>query len=371
MVLAKDREVGLSAMLNKKKSVTEGAVEGREVAEHRVEQHPGRGRTPRDPERAWEVRRSRMARRLDRIEKEMGYCEVKLEKERRLRKQIDFLKADVDILDRQVEKYSTWALNHPHGLGQEGFRRPSRQGFLSAGLLEILQEEREILNRELEEITARLLSFSGFETKRRGLEEEKRSTLKDLSPAHSSKIRRINDDFNKIERQWNTVSEDLINLDEAIFFLDRNLDYLRSCRTFLIAAKGNFDIENWRSSGYISDLFRHSHIGRAKEMADGADRNLKLAQKELVCVFNVKLKAEPFQRVLQAFLEALYEDIFVEGKLENSLQVVEAALAGNIKLVEQVKAKREVWGAKLEELEKHRTLLFSRLDSGRREWLVG
>jgi hypothetical protein len=317
-----------------------------------------------------------MARRLDKIEKEMGYCEIKLEKERRLRKQITFLRADIAALDRLVWQHATNGLRAPKVAGRSSLngdtsRRPSREDFLAAGLLEIVQEEREILARELEELTGRLHAFAGFESKRSVLEEEKRNALKDLAPAHSSKMRRINEDFKKIERQWNGLTEDVINLNEGIFFLDRNLDYLRSCRTFLISARGNFDIESWVNGGYLSDLFRHSNIGRAKEMADGADRNLKMAQKELVCVSYVKIRSEPFLRVLEALLEALFEDIYVEGKLLRSLQVVEAALAGNIKLVEQVKQKRELLGARLEQTEKVRTQMFSRLGADRRSRLAG
>lgn len=332
-------------------------------------------RAAREADKLLELRRTRMARRLDKIEKEMGYCEIKLEKERRLRKQVQFLKADIAALDALIRGHARWQVPPPQAsigrsLGEEN-RRPSRPAFMAAGLLEIVQEEREILIRELDEINTRLDSFSGFETKRTVLEEEKRSVLKDLAPAHSSKIRRLNEHFKKIERQWNSLTEDVINLDEAIFFLERNLDYLRSCRTFLISAKGSFDIEAWLSGGYLSDLFRHSNIGRAKEMADGADRNLKMALKELVCVSSVKTRPESFQRVLHALLEALYEDIFVEGKLQSSLRVVEAALAGNLKLVEQVKAKREVWGAKLDEVEKLRAQLFSRLEADRKAWQEG
>jgi hypothetical protein len=325
-------------------------------------------RNKREVAKMWELRRSRMARRLDKIEKEMGYCEIKLEKERRLRKQIEFLKGDIEVLDKLVRDYSRTGARALARFPEE-HRKPSRAAFLAAGLVEIIQEEREILGRELEELGTRLQTYSGFETKRTVLEEEKRNALKDLAPVHSAKMRRINEEFKKVERQWNSLAEDLINLDEAIFFLDRNLDYLRSCRTFLIAAKGSFDIESWLSTGYFSDLFRHSNVGRAKEMADGADRNLKMAQKELVCVASVKIRPEPFRRVLLPLLEALYEDIFVEGKLENSLQVVEAALAGNLKLVEQVKQKREQYGAKLEEIEKQRSQMFARLDADRRGWL--
>ncbi len=315
-----------------------------------------------------------MARRLDKIEKEMGYCEIKLEKERRLRGQISFLNADVEALDRLVQLYETRALPRPAGArltDARVSRRPSQEEFLAAGLLEIVQEEREILNRELEGLKARLHAFAGFEAKRSLLEEEKRNALKDLAPAVSAKMRRINENFEKIERQWNYLTEDSINLEEGTFFLDRNLDYLRSCRTFLIAAKGSFDIESWVATGYLTDLFRHSYIGRAKEMADGADRNLKMGLKELVCVSKVKVRPEAFQRVLENLLAALYEDLFVEGKLQNSLRLLDEALTCNLKLSEHVKSKREALGARLDQTEKVRTQLFSRMGVDRRSRMVG
>ena len=46
-----------------------------------------------------------MVRKLEKIEKEMGYCEIKLEKERRLRRQVQFLEADLEVLDRFVKLY--------------------------------------------------------------------------------------------------------------------------------------------------------------------------------------------------------------------------------------------------------------------------
>jgi len=316
-----------------------------------------------------------MARRLDKIEKEMGYCEIKLEKERRLRKQIEFLRSDVIALDRLAGECTQSSAGRGallvRGFAPEVRGRPSQGEFLAAGLFDIVAEEREILGRELEDLASRLHAFTGFESKRTVLEEEKRSALKDLAPDHSSKMRRINEDFKKVERQWNSITEDIINLDEGIFFLDRNLDYLRSCRTFLISAKGTFDIESWLETGYLSDLFRHSSVGRAKEMADGADRNLKMAQKELVCVAAGKIRPEDFVRVLEPFLEALYADIFAEQKLERSLRVVEAALAGNLKLTEAVKDRRNLLGGKLDEIEKVRFQLFTRLGGERSSRLVG
>ncbi len=315
-----------------------------------------------------------MARRLDKIEKEMGYCEIKLEKERRIRKQVQFLQNDIEALDRLTYEFSRRGLSEMPANGRffmESARSGARERFLAAGLLEILNEEREILNRERQELLVRLQNFTGFESKRTLLEDEKRKALKNMAPAHSSKLRKLNDDFKRIERQWNALTEDLINLDEGLFFLDRNLDYLRSARTFLISAKGSFDIESWVSSGYLSDLFRHSNIGRAKEMADGGDRNLKMAQKELVCVASMRIHAEQFQRILVSLLETLFEDIFKEGRIQSSLEIVEAALANNLKLTEQVKAKRALLDEKLQEAEKMRNQVFSQLGADRASRLVG
>jgi hypothetical protein len=310
-----------------------------------------------------------MARRLDKIEKEIGYCEIKLEKERRLRKQVQFLQDDLEVLESLIDEYTRRGaitrnfLGHSHS---DGSGRTSRDRFLAVGLVEMLREERDIIQRERDDLVGRLKTFTGFENKRGVLEEEKRNALKNLSPIHSSKLRKINDDFKKIEKQWNAFTEDLVNLDEGIFFLDRNLDYLRSCRTLLISAKGNFDIDVWTSGGYLSNLFRHSNIGRAKEMADGADRNLKMAQKDLVCVTSFKLRPDLLQRVLLGLLEGLFADIFIEGRFEDSFRVVEAALATNIHIAEQVKQKRMLLAQKLEQIEKARNQIFSRLGADRR-----
>jgi len=310
-----------------------------------------------------------MARRLDKIEKDIGYCEIKLEKERRLRKQIQFVRDDLEILEQLILSCQTRGmilLDQGGGMGGESHQKATRDSFFAAGLMEIMNEEKDILIRERDELISRLKSFSGFGTRRGALEEEKKNALNRLSPVHSSKLRKVSEDFKKIERLWNAFTEDLVNLDEGIFFLDRNLDYLKSCRSFLISTKGSFDFGFWNSQSKLSNLFRHSSIGRAKEMADGADRNLKMSQKELVCVSSVKLRPELFQRVLLRILESLFEDIFVQEKLESSIRLLESVLAENLKLTEQVKEKRYQLSEKLEKIEKDRNEMFVRLGSGKR-----
>jgi hypothetical protein len=249
-------------------------------------------------------------------------------------------------------------------LGPFFFR--AREDFISAGVLEMLRNEKEILLRERESIDTKLSSFFGFGKKRSVLEEERNHALRSLAPNHSTKIRRLAQEFQHIEEQWNSLTEDALNLDEGIFYLTRNVDYVKSARAFLIAAKGTFDIETWIENNYSTDLFRHSNVGRAKEMIDGANRNLKLAQKELCCVTNVKVRVEGFEPVLVSVLSCLFEDIFAEARLGKCIQVVESALVRSEKGLQQVRQKREALHSKLERVEKSRAQLFLRLGGEKR-----
>jgi hypothetical protein len=323
-----------------------------------------------------------MVRKLEKIEKEMGYCEIKLEKERRLRRQVDFLTADLEVLDRFVRIYEgsdTGLSKLPFDkIGKQislerqrndkcgPFFQRAKEDFIAAGVLEMVREERDILLRERDDIEAKFDSFSGFNQKRNVLEEEKREALDNIAPAQSLRVRRLIEDFKRTERLWNALTEDALNIEEAVRFLDRNADYIRSSRNFLIAAKGSFDIESWIESDYTGNLFRHSNVGRAKEMIDGANRNLKLAQKELVCVVNVKFDLERFDPILVSFLDALFDDIFLDGHLERTLNVVEAALGVSERHLLHVKQRREQLHKKLSRTERTRVQLFHRLGGERR-----
>jgi hypothetical protein len=328
-----------------------------------------------------------MVRRLEKIEKEMGYCDIRLEKERRLRQQASYLHAESSVLERIIRLYESSVV----GLGQLPFGKVAQQvtmeracanqgrarragavssrakeHFISAGVLEMVRDEREILVREWESIEAKLSTFRGFGQKRSILEEERNLALRSLAPSHSSKMRKVTDEFKKVEELWNALTEDAINLDEGIFYLARNVDYIKSSRAFLITAKGSFDLESWVEEGNSSDLFRHSSIGRSKEMIDGANRNLKLAQKEFCCVVNVKLRLDGFDPILVHFLDALFQDIFLDGRLNRSIGIVEKALAQSEKSLVQVRQKRDTLHNKLGRTERTRAQLFQRLGCNRR-----
>ena len=322
-----------------------------------------------------------MVRRLEKIEKEMGYCEIKLEKRRRLCTQREFLLADLDALTRfsklyessdmglrslpyaKVARQLTLERNRSEKPGR--FFQRSKEDFIAAGILDMVRDDREVLKREVADLDAKLESFSGFTKKRTVLEEERQLVLNSLAPNLSSRIRKLNESFHKVESQWNSLTEDSLNLDEGIFFLSRNADYVKSARSFLITAKGNFDIETWIDTGFTSDLFRHSNIGRAKEMLDGANRNLKLAQMELCAAHHIQLQLDGFEPVLVEFLDALFDDIFLEGRLGQSITVVEKAEGGSEKCVRQARQKRGTLHSKLERTERERTAVFQRLGTSR------
>ena len=339
-----------------------------------------------------------MVRKLDKIEKELGYCEIKLEKERRLRRQVEFLRSDLDVLDSFVEIYDASGnrnsdnkssvtrngnrladgelsfdkvapriVHERQSRDEPGpyFRRTKTQ-FKAAGILELVSEERENVNREIEEIEAKFESFAAFGKKREDLAEEKREALSSVQPPISSRFRKLDEDFRKTEQLWNSLTEDALNLEEATFFLARNVDYLKSSRSFLIAAKGSFDIEGWIENGYSGNLFRHSNVGRAKEMIAGANRNLKLAHKELVCVCSLKFENEGFEPILVSFLDAMFDDVFLDGRLERAIKVVEDAISCSEKRLRKVRQRREQLYKKLQRVERARADMFQRLGVDRR-----
>jgi hypothetical protein len=312
----------------------------------------------------------------------MGYCEIKLEKERRLRRQRDYLQADIEVLSRFLGRRESseiglrslpyakvaqqLAIERARSDEPGPFFHRSKENFITAGLLEMVRQDSEVLEREKADIDARLESFSGFMKKRTVLEEERKVALSSLAPTHSSKIRKVNESFQRIEARWNSLTEDSLNLDEGVFYLSRNSDYIKSSRGFLIAAKGNFDIETWIDGGCADDLFRHSNIGRAKEMIDGANRNLKLARMELCCTEHVRVQIDAFEPVLVEFLGSLFDDIFLDGRLTRSITVVEKALRDSGKLVQKTRQKRESLHSKLERVERDRDSIFQRLDGDKR-----
>ena len=328
-----------------------------------------------------------MVRKLDKIEKEMGYCEIKLEKERRLRRQLEYLRADLEVLGSFVRLYEgrereiarlpfpkigrQIAIERQHRTQPGPFFLRSRDDFIAAGVLELVDQERDVLQREIEDIEGRFENFLGFREKRAVLEQEKEQALDRFGS--TSSVRQIDEAFKKTERLWNALTEDAIHLDEALFHLARNVDYVNSARAFLIAAKGSFDIENWVESGCVGELFRHSNVARSKEMFEGANRNLKLAHKELVSMSNLRFDIEGFEPVLVHFLEALFDDIFLDGRIERTVTIADEAIEEAERRLEGARAKREQLHEKLEQTEATRGDLFQKLgdDQTSRRVVVG
>ncbi len=317
-------------------------------------------------------------RRLDRIEKEVGYCEVKLEKERRLRCQKLYLQAEVEALDEVLGSYAPAAVesqlkyNRLAGVAMSEVPRILRQGtkeerqavrrdFLSLATYVALREEREVLGNELEALVQRLAAYEGFATRRSRLLEQRRQTLEGLGIREGDGGSSLLEEFQKTEARWNALSEDCANLEEAGSHVERNLDYLRSARNFLLAARATFDIDEWRRSGCFSDLFKHSAVGRAFEMVQGADLNAKLAEKELLCLQARKFQHTSIERVLVPFMQALFEDLFVLSSFQNTKAVLEEAEKANRRHYEELVAFQKKVEEERDQLEAEREQKFAEM----------
>jgi hypothetical protein len=326
-----------------------------------------------------------LIRRLEKIEKEMGYCQIKLEKEQRLAVQLRFLQFCRDQIQAAVERY-TGLLGrtelHGNRLGERSFRdvqvevstatRPAqvealRDVFRSAGILPLLRDEHEFLQREIEEIEEKLATFTAFHQKKEGLEQERRSALRGFQLNGEEPVLRISQEFEQTEHNWNILTEDLMNVDEALFHVGRAVDYLTSARNFVLSSRSQFSVEEWIRDGYLIDLFKHSSVGRTKEMIEGADRNLKMSLRELLCLEDFEINPAEFEQLLLPFFDVLFGDLFENGRLTNTLKLVERRLSQVESLRRTLEERRESVFALQTEKEESRERLFHQIGDERRK----
>ena len=326
-----------------------------------------------------------MVRRLEKIEKEMGYCEIKIEKGQRVVLQLDFLKLHRSALVDAIRRFEAThnaeigegnllggmthlEVYHEVSLDPESEKiQQLREIFRCIGAFPLLIEEREIIDREIEEIEEKLQSFNAFLEKRRGLVTERNETLSTFDMHGEDAIDQISKEFERTEHNWNTLTEDLINIDEAIFYVTRSADYLRSARNFILSARSKFPIDSWIREGYLIDLFKHSTVGRAKEMVEGADRNLKMALMELICLDELALNPEDFEHLLLPFLDTLFDDLFLNGKLSETLKLLEARVERVEEFRKSLKEERQRILDSQTEHEENRERLFHQIGDERRK----
>ena len=325
-----------------------------------------------------------MVRRLEKIEKEIGYCEIKLEKEQRLRAQAHFLRVHRDGLQEAVDGfYRSQAGEDGEGnqLGgltlREVFDQVSiapggekaqrlQEKFRCAGSLPFLTEELQVLDQALGDLDTRLATFDAFRVKKQGLIDERDEALNTFIRSDYEPLLEISAEFERIEQSWNTLTEDLMNMDEAIFHVSRAGDYLGSARNFILASRSQFNVESWLRTGYLIDLFKHSSVGRAKEMVEGADRNLKAALVELLCLEDVVVRPSDFEHMLLPFLDSLFDDLFCRGKLKSTLAFLEQRCADLERLKGELEANRETILESQTEQEESRVRLFNKMGDERK-----
>ncbi len=326
-----------------------------------------------------------LIRRLEKIEKEMGYCQIKLEKEQRLAIQSRFLGICRDQISGAVTRYEQRVREtelHGNRLGGLSFvqvatavstgTRPEcvaqlREIFRCVGLLPLLQEELVIVQHDIDELEEKLTTFTAFHQKKAGLEQERRHALRGFQLKGEEPVLRISREFEETEQNWNVLTEDLMNFDEALFHVGRGVDYLNSARNFVLSSRSQFSVEEWLEDGYLIDLFKHSPIGRTKEMIEGADRNLKMALRELLCLAEFDPVPTDFEQLLLPFFDALFEDLFAHGRLTSTLKLVERRLERTERLRSELETLRETVFTRQVEKEQTRERLFHQIGDERRK----
>ncbi len=326
-----------------------------------------------------------LIRRLEKIEKEMGYCQIKLEKEQRLSIQARFLSICATQLSEAVDRYSSVVVEeelHGNRIGTLSFREVQievstgvrselvhglRDRFRAVGLMDPLREELEVTQRELEEIERKLATFSAFHQKKQGLERERRHALRGFELNGEEPIIRISREFEETEQSWNVLTEDLMNYDDALFHLGRAVDYLTSARNFVLSSRSQFLVEDWIANGYLIDLFKHSTVGRTKEMIEGADRNLKLGLRELICLDDFSAELVDFEQLILPFVDSLFDDLFMDGRLTSSLKLIERRLERTAQLRDALEETREAVFRRQSEHEENRERLFLQIGNERRK----
>ncbi len=329
-----------------------------------------------------------MVRRLEKIDKEIGYCEIKLEKERRLRTQLEFLHVTAAALGRVIASFEPRsgratlesgrnlggaalvavcqrATLHPASAETERFRSE----FRAEATLPLLIDERQGALREIADLESRLLTFQVFRAKLDGLMRDRKKALAALKGGKEP-LMEMAHEFERVEQTWNTLTEDLMNIDEAIFYVSHSLDYVRSARNFILAARSEFSIESWLRSGYLVDLFKHSAVGRAKEMVVGADRNVKSAALELLCLEEVPLRTEALSAMLLPFLDELFDDLFIGLKLTRTLRFLDERTEAFMRWLKELEGRREAIFALQQEHEESRVRLFNRIGDERKRLSV-
>ncbi|MEM7261099.1 MAG: hypothetical protein AAF488_03850, partial [Planctomycetota bacterium] len=224
-----------------------------------------------------------------------------------------------------------------------------------------------LLDREIDELEERLSTFVVFDAKRELLEEERESALQAFRSEEAAPVAEIFQEFEGIEHTWNGLTEDVMNLDEAIRHIGHAADYLKSARSFILTARSQFTIDRWLREGYLLDLFKHTSVGRAKEMVEGADRNLKVALRELICLEDMTIDPADFEHLLLPFLDCLFEDLFVRCKLRSTMELLEARIERVDRLYRSLDEVREKVLTVQNEREEERGRLFSQIGDERRK----
>ena len=107
--------------------------------------------------------------------------------------------------------------------------------------------------------------------------------------------------------------------------------------------------------------YRGVSVGRVFEMMQGADLNVKLAEKELVCLTCWNCAEHKTASLLGPFVQALFDDLFVRNSFQGTRNVIEQVEHNNHKEFEALAELREALETRKLSLENQRDQKYLRM----------
>ena len=91
---------------------------------------------------------------------------------------------------------------------------------------------------------------------------------------------------------------------------------------------------------------------------------------ELICIEQLPLEPEKFETVLMEFLDALFDDLFIHGKLQSTMDLLEERRSRLEEMRDKLSAARDEVFDRQDRHERDREKLFTRMGDARRQLTV-
>lgn len=282
--------------------------------------------------------------KLRKYNKVMSMKEIKSEELKRKEGQRDELKHILEKEKKDYEKLEALSLNSIFfnllGKKEEKLDKEKQEYLLAKLRYEDLQKSIDELEREIAEINELLIDYKDINNKHEELVREKEKLLIEEGGSLGLRLR---DELSRIDGYKIDIKE----VREAIEAGKKTSQSLERVKAKLGTAR-NWGIWDMVGGGFITNVAKHSAISDANAMTEELHYNLNSFKKELSDVdqfTDIQVNLSAFASFADFFLDGIFADWFVQSKINDSIDNVNAALRNTDSIVEELSRNLE----KLEE----------------------